>query len=246
VDPFDDVELGETLGSLAVLLSTSDSVQHDLQRLAELTARLIPDCSGASISMLVEGAPTSVAMTDRFALQLDLVQYEHDDGPCITALGGEMIRIEFIAADERFPHFAQGAADQRVQSVLSVPAIDHGAVVGSLNIYSHRRDAFDGAAHDTGLVMAAEVAHALVRSDVMGAARTTRDALQERYDESTLVARAQGVLVALQDCSVAQAGVLLRNAADDNGERLIRTAERILDSVRDHSETSTGPGSQHD
>jgi len=103
------------------------------------------------------------------------VQYEADDGPCVAALGGEMIRIGYIPADERFPHFAGGAGDQRVQSVLSTPAIDRGQVVGSLNVYSRQRDAFDDRARGTTLVMAAEVAHAVVRSVTLSTARTTPD-----------------------------------------------------------------------
>jgi GAF domain-containing protein len=120
-------------------------------------------------------------MTDRVTLQFDLVQYDAGDGPCVAALGGEMIRIGYLAADERFPRFARGAADRPVQSVLSTPAIDHGHVVGSLNPYSHDVDAFDDQTQDIALVMAAEVAHALVRSAVLSTARTTREQLQAQH-----------------------------------------------------------------
>jgi len=197
-----------------------------------VACRLIPECSGASISMLVEGEPSTVATTDRVALELDVAQYEGDDGPCVRALGGEMIRIGYIPVDERFPHFARGAADRRVLSVLSTPAIDHGDVVGSLNLYSRRQQGFDDGAEAVAQVIAAEVAHALVRSAVLSTARSTRERLQEQYDEHVLLSRAQGVLMALHDCSVAQADDLIRNAADRNGERLITTAERILSTVR--------------
>jgi GAF domain-containing protein len=238
MEPPEDVLLSQTLTSLAVALLNDISLKADLERLCRVTCRLIEHCSGASVSMLVEGEPTTVAVTDRVSLELDLAQYDGGDGPCIAALGGEMIRIGYLAKDERFPHFARGAADRRVQSVLSTPAIDHGHVVGSLNVYSHHVDAFDDRAHDTALVMAAEVAHALVRSAVLGTAHTTRDRLQEQHDEATLVARAQGVLMALHDCSVAQAHDLIRNAANTNAEQLRATAERILAAVRDDTETT--------
>jgi GAF domain-containing protein len=238
VEPTDDLRLSELLTSLAVALLRDTSLQGDLERLVRVTCRLVEPCSGASVSMLVEGAPSTVAVTDRVTMQLDLAQYEGGDGPCVRALGGESIRIGYLPADERFPHFARGAADRRVLSVLSTPAIDHGHVVGSLNLYSRRPDAFDDTARDVALVMASEVAHALVRSAVLGTARVTRDNLQARHDESVLVARAQGVLMALHECSTAQAADLLRNAADRNGERLLTTAERILQAAR---EDTTGP-----
>jgi GAF domain-containing protein len=241
VEPAEEVRLSGVLTSLAVALLNDNTLKADLERVTRVACRLVEHCSGASVSMLVEGEPSTVAVTDRVALELDVVQYEAGDGPCVAALGGEVIRIGFLAADERFPHFAHGAADRRVQSVLSTPAIDHGQVVGSLNLYSHQVDAFDDRARDTALVMAAEVAHAVVRSVVLGKARTTRDRMQEQHDESALVAQAQGVLMALQECSLAQAEDLLRNAADSNGERLRITAERILAAVRAETETPAPP-----
>lgn len=232
MDVPDDLRLSEALTSLAVALLNDKTLKASLERLAGVASRLIPACSGGSISVLVEGEPSTVATTDTVALELDIAQYDGEDGPCVRALGGEMIRIGYIPSDDTFPHFARGAADRRVLSVLSTPAIDHGTVVGSLNLYSRRPNGFDADAETVALVIAAEVAHALVRSAVLGTARTTRDRLQEQYDEHVLVSRAQGVLMALHDCSVAQADDLIRNAADRNGERLIATAERILSTVR--------------
>jgi len=102
-----------------------------------------------------------------------MVQYDNGEGPCLAALGGDWVRVGYIPADERFPHFATGAADRRVLSVLSTPAIDHGLVVGSLNLYSRALEAFDERAQDTARVIAAEVAHALIKSAVLGTARST-------------------------------------------------------------------------
>jgi hypothetical protein len=102
--------------------------------------------------MIVEGRPTTAAASDRFAFELDLVQYDHGEGPCVTALGGQTVRVGFIPNDERWPHFAIGPADRRVQSVLSVPAPESGPVAASLNVYSRKAEAFDGAAQDLARV----------------------------------------------------------------------------------------------
>ena len=169
-----ELHLANVLSELAVAMLTEKSLKADLERLSRVACRLIEGCSGASISMLVEGEPSTVAATDRLTLHLDMVQYDNNEGPCVQALGGEMIRIGVVSQDERFPHFAAGAADTRVQSVLSTPAIDHGTVIGSLNVYSHRQNAFDERAENTALVMASEVAHALMKSTIVDTARTTR------------------------------------------------------------------------
>jgi len=224
--------LTDALARLAIALFSDTTLRSDLERLCRVTCRLLANCSGASVSMLIDGRPTTVAVTDRVTLEMDMVQYEDDNGPCIAALGGDTVRIGFIPGDDTFPHFATGAADRRVLSVLSSPAIDHGAVVGSLNLYSRVSEAFDDEDQATALIMAAEVAQALVKSSVLTTGRSVRDQLQEQHDEATLVARAQGVLVALQDCSTAQAADLIRNAAAHNAEPLISTAERIIASVQ--------------
>src|SRR3954447_6930503 len=233
-----DPRLAAALTDLAIAIFTDQSLKADLERLTRVACRLVPNCSGASVSMLVEGLPTTVAMTDRVTLELDLAQYDAGEGPCLSALGGEAIRIGFIPEDERFPHFAVGASDRRVLSVLSTPAMDHGSVIGSLNLYSRVKDGFSDEDSATALIIASEVANALVRSSVMTMARTTREMLQQQHDESLLVARAQGVLMAVNECSLVQAQELIRSAADENGEGLTTTAQRILSAVRDDAERS--------
>jgi GAF domain-containing protein len=227
----EEVRLADVLTKLALSLINERSLKSDLDRLARVVCNLIPDSSGASVSMVVEGEPSTVAVTDRVALQLDLIQYDNNEGPCVAALGGEAVRIGFVPADQRFPHFAIGAADRRVLSVLSTPAIDHGKVVGSLNVYSQVEDAFDDEDRHTALIIAAEVANALVKSAVLSEATSLRDQLQEQHDSAALVSMAQGVLMAIHDCSQAQAHDLITGAAEANNERIVTVAERILSTV---------------
>jgi GAF domain-containing protein len=223
--------LTEALTHLGTALLRDRELKDDLDRVTRLACRLLPQSSGASVSMLATGRPTTMATTDEVAVELDLIQYDASDGPCIAALGGQSVRIGFVQRDERFPHFAAGAADTRVRSVLSTPAIDHGMIVGSINIYSNAIDAFDDASRDVGTVLAAEVANAIAKSATLRRARDARQQLQQHYDEQTLVARAQGVLMSIEHCSAAQARNLISNAASEHGERLAQTAERILANV---------------
>jgi len=223
-----DERLTEALTTLAVVLLTERTLKADLERLARLACRLIPGCTGGSVALLVDGEPTTVAVTDRVALEVDMVQYDNSEGPCIRCVGGEVVRVALVAGDERFPHFAAGAADRRVQSVLSTPVIDHGTVIGTLNLYGQRPAAFDTAGEEVALVIAAEVANAVTRSTFLARASTTRDALQAEHDEAVVVSRAQGAVMAMHDTSAAQALDLIRNAAATNDERLAVVAERIL------------------
>jgi GAF domain-containing protein len=224
-------ELVTALTQLAASVLQEKSLGDDLQRLARLTDRLIRRSTGVSVALLIDGKPSTVAVTDRVTLELDLVQYNTGDGPCLAALGGNQVRVAFLATDERFPHFAAGAADQRVRSVLSTPICYDGRVVGTINIYSDIEDAFSAADADMAAIVATAAANAIAKTELLGQAETIRDLLQIQFDESTIVARAQGVLMAFEECSVEQADALVRSAAEHNAESLIDAALRIIRSA---------------
>ena len=224
-------ELQDVLAALALALFTERTLKADLERLARLSCQLIPGCSSGSVALLIDGDPTTVAVSDHVAFELDVVQYEQSEGPCLAALGGRMVRVGVLAADERFPHFAVGAADQRIASVLSTPIHHEGAVVGTLNLYSQETHGFDERAEDVARVITAEAANAIVRSEVYATAHELRQRLQRSHDEAVQVAAAEDVLVALHGCSDEQARGLLEHATAATGDRLVDVARRILHTV---------------
>ena len=227
----DDSELTTILASLAVSLLTERSLTDNLRGLVRVAATLMPRCAGGSIAMLVDGEPTTVAFTDRVVLELDLVQYDRSEGPCLTALGGETIRVAHLQHDERFPHFAIGAADQRILSTLSTPIRNDAHVIGTLNLYSRTANGFDLRDEETALVIVAEAATAIATSKLFTSATTERNRLQADSDESSQMAVAEGVLMSLYECSAAQARGLIENAAGTTGTRLVDAARRIVDSI---------------
>ena len=188
IDPVEP-QLCEVITELAGIVLNAASLREDLEQVIGFSCRVLPGCDAGSIALLIDGAPTTVAVHEHVALELDVVQYRNDEGPCLSALGGERIRVDIVDADERFPHFAAGAADHRVNSVLSMPIHHHGDVVGTLNFYSFEPNAFDDTAEDIARLASSQAAHAIVRSDVLTAARQRRDQLQAHYDQTALVAR---------------------------------------------------------
>lgn len=229
-----DAQLATKLTMLAIAVLNERSLAADLQRLCVLATRHLAKSSGASVALLVDGKPSTVAVTDHIALELDLVQYNKDEGPCMTALAGRSIRVAFLPEDDRFPHFAIGAADQRIMSVLSTPIVYNDQTVGTLNVYSRHTNAFDDRDHDTAQLVAAEAANAIAKSQLLTSATTVKEQLQADYDEEVLIASARSVIMALQDCSADQATRLLQNASSSNDEPLVVIASRILEST--HSE----------
>ena len=224
-------QLQAALAELALAVFTSRALSENLERLLGVGCRLVPACASGSIAILVDGRPTTAAVTDHLAFELDVVQYDTGEGPCLTALGGQTIRFAVLDESELFPHFAIGAADRRIHSVLSTP-IHHGDdVIGTLNLYSRLPDGFDEQAQRVADVTAAEAGTAIITSRIYDQVRDHRDQLQAIHDEEAQIGQAQGALMAIQLCSAEQATGLLTHAANATGDDLIDVARRILDEV---------------
>ena len=128
------------------LALTQTTLPNKLEALAEVLKRTVPGCDAVSIALVVEEATVTGAVSSQLAVEVDLVQYAHDEGPCLTSMAERSpVRIDVLRQDERFEHFAPGAVELGVESVLSVPLVWTGDVVGSINLYSTEPNAFTDA-----------------------------------------------------------------------------------------------------
>src|SRR5215213_3465155 len=129
---------------LSEILLRERALGTNLALIAQTATETIPGCDGASIALSLQGRPATAAISSRIALEVDMVQYDTGEGPCLTAFASSRsVRIDAVDTADEFPHFAVGAAGVGVQSVLSVPAMRGEEVVGTLNLYSRTPGAFD-------------------------------------------------------------------------------------------------------
>lgn len=221
-------DLVNTLQQLAEVLQTERTLGVALANIAEAATRSVPGCDAASIAISISGRPATAAMTGTIALELDLVQYDTDDGPCLTSFRtASALRLDLYEEGERFPHIAVAARRIGVRAVLSVPAIWGGETIGTLNLYS-RRHPFDQSAETVAEVLAAQVAIAVSRSAEFSAARAVVEEAQRNADDHSQIAVATGLLIASQDCTREQAEGLLRGAADQDERTILQIAQRII------------------
>jgi GAF domain-containing protein len=217
------------LQRLAELLQTQRTLGAALAGIAEAAVVSVPGCDAASVALSIEGRPATAAATARVALELDLVQYDSDDGPCLRSFRNvETLRLDVVDAGDAFPHFAIAARAQGIKGVLSVPATWGSDVVATLNLYS-RRGRFDETAVSTATVLAAQVAIAVSRSPEYSAARATVEQAQRDLEDQSHLDVATGLLMGTQGCTAEQAEGLLRRAAADEEQTILEIAHRIID-----------------
>src|SRR3954454_19062371 len=129
-------DLVSVLQQLAEVLQTQRTLGAALAGIAEAATVSVPGCDAATIAISIEGRPMTAAMTARVALELDMAQYDSDEGPCLTSFRTmRTMRLQVAEADEMFPHFAAAARSHGVLAVLSVPAMWGSEIVATLNLY---------------------------------------------------------------------------------------------------------------
>ena len=122
-----------------------------LNRLTTMAGRareVAPECIGVSVAARVEGATFTLVATAEEIAELDAVQYL-EGGPCVDAVENAHGVARSVAGDDPLSEslwqaFSQASAAAGVRSTLSLPIMEQGRAVGSVNLYGGSLDAFDG------------------------------------------------------------------------------------------------------
>jgi GAF domain-containing protein len=221
--------LVQTLEHLAEVLRIESTLGVAVANIAEAATTSVPGCDAATVALSIRGRPATAAMTGIIALELDMVQYDNNDGPCLTSLrDARALRLDLYELGERFPHVAVAAERVGVQAVLSVPSRWGGEAIATLNLYS-RSGPFDESAETVAAVLAAQVAIAVSRSPEFAAARAVAEQAQRDADDHSQIAFARGILIGSQNCTVEQAEGLLQHAATQDVQTILQIAQRIIE-----------------
>lgn len=137
-------------------ISTGDStpevdVCRVLSQLCDLAGYSIDGVEAAAVVLLRHGVPV-LQSSNGFARAVDRIQYGTGDGPCVEAAaqGHTVVSGRLGTGEARWPQFVAATRSLAVESVLSLPLTAEQQVIGSINLYSRRRHAFDDQAVAAG------------------------------------------------------------------------------------------------
>lgn len=202
------------LARVMKLVKTHHTLPARLEAAAALAKRAVPTCDAAGVSLIVIGEPITSAATDKVVLEVDVVQYEMQQGPCLEAIArSDIVRVDLIDNDIRYSRFAPRALEIGINSIISFPLLANGRTVGALNLYSRRHDAFDG---DTERVIAPIVGYAaetLATSPLYAYSLDVVEGLVEAVDDQATIDQATGALMARNDLTGSEAFDVLRDRA---------------------------------
>jgi len=231
----------DEFAALARELALKPTLTTTLQAIVESAVKTIDGAEYSAITVKQGNFQyRTVASTGDLPLQVDAIQYEIGEGPCVDALtNGHVLRSDDLAVDHRWPSFGRRAtATTEVVSMMSHRLfLEDDDAIGALNLYSRKRAAF--ASLDTSVldVLATHCAVALARAAEHDENQHLRTAVESNRD----IGVAMGILMATQLVTKHQAFDVLRIASQHSHRKLRDIA---LDVIETGSLPGLGSGLQ--
>ena len=131
------------------LLAEMASVDELLAQVAGLAVDVVPGCDLASITVIRDGSPATVASSDERAERVDEMQYMAGDGPCLRAARSDKpvrhddtqhawlseVSDDFFRTGQSEPPWRRVARGADITAIVSLPIASSADIVAGLNVY---------------------------------------------------------------------------------------------------------------
>jgi len=214
---------------LATVVLAGRDLSDVLAEITTIARRGMPGSEATSITMIRNEIPFTAAHDGQLARDADELQYQRDYGPCVDAgRSGQLFLVTDMRTEQRWPDYARHAAGHGVRSSLSVPLPFQSTLIGALDNYATRPDAFGPDDVVLGEEVASWVAFAV--NNAHTAARTGEELAQMRTAmvSRAAIEQAKGVLMERHEVNVDEAFTLLSHASQLSNIKLRHVAEQLL------------------
>jgi GAF domain-containing protein len=226
------VDLTAAIAQMAGLVLSRETVDSALQLVTELARTATTGTMGAGVTVVDEHGKRSRAASDQVAERADALQYELDEGPCLTAWRTrEPVRIDDITTDARWPHWTDAVQPLGVRSMLSAPLLIGMESIGAMKVYSQRPANYGPTDEHIMRLLAGQAAILLANSQSLREARRLSRQLTEALTSRDAVAQAIGVMLARGAASRQEAFAALAAAARQSDRPVDEVARAVLDAV---------------
>ena len=223
--------LFEAMLELGQLQIAGQSLDDLVVRVADIAPKVAAGRAIAGVTMLRDGSPFTVTISDPAGLTLDEAQYEHDRGPCLAALrSGQIVVIEDMTAPpdaDDWAAFREAAIAAGVHSSISVPLQVRGRGAGAMNFYSRSAPPIDPRLHRSVEIFRVQAEVALANAEVYWRTVELADNLRTALENRDLIGQAKGVLMAQRRIGSDEAFALLRETSQRRNVKLRDIAEQV-------------------
>src|SRR4051794_16070955 len=220
-------EAARTIGAGRDLASTLDTIVH-------VARDSLPEIDEVGVTIVhADGTVETKAATGQPVHDLDALQYEYGEGPCLHAIGAEpVVLVEHAGQERRWPRFMPRAVAAGVRAQLGLRLFVDGDTLGALSLYSMSSDTLG---EDTVQVAELFAAHAAVALGRVRREETLTNALSSRK----LVGQALGIVMERHSLGEERALEHLTRAAEEAGVTLLDAARELVE--RSNARTDRNP-----
>ena len=217
-----------------MVLETTD-VESFLEDLTRMTVDAL-SASGnevfCGVTLLRPNRAGTVASSSPEALQMDEVQYEFDDGPCLQAARtNETVLTPDISLDSRWREYTGTISEFGLKSILGVPIPLDGETQCGLNIYAREANAFSDEMVREAEEFARGASKSLRLAVRIAHLAESRENLKAAMSSRTTIDLAAGIIMAQNRCSQDAAVAILRAASSARNMKLRDVAAAVVASV---------------
>lgn len=224
-------EVVESVTALSRLVMAHEDVGSTVGQIANLAVHAIDGAEVCSISLSRKGEITTVASTADIGLKIDQLQYETNEGPCLSSIEKQRtFQIPDMQQDATWPTFSKRVvAETGVKSMLSYVLDVHEGALGALNLTSSTHDSFSRDDVATGAVFAAQAGVALANALSQEVNRESIHQLEEALQSRQLIGQAVGLIMASQKVDAEEGFRMLVRISQNANVKVRELAEELID-----------------
>jgi GAF domain-containing protein len=223
-------ELASVFARLSGLLLSQETVATALGVVTQLAAETIPGTVGSGVTLVDEkGRKTSSGATDALVARADDLQYELDEGPCLSAWRSQSaFRINEMETETRWPRWAKAVTPLGLRSALTVPLIAGEMPSGAMKLYAREPEAYNERDERLLSMFAAQAAVLIANVQSLENAQRLSDQLKDALRSRDVIGMAKGVLIARDGVDENTAFAMLASTSQRESKKLRDVAETVV------------------
>jgi len=219
----------DELLALAGVALAHDDLRGALVEICRIASGAVRNADGATLMTVGASGPEAVAASSEWSKQLDEMQYEEHEGPCIDAARtGLLFRVRDSASESRWPSYAPRALEVGALSIVSIPMTVEAKTIGALDIYSKQVDAFGTEEVSLAEIIAAHAGLATQVAAALHGHRSLADQLRTAMASRAVIEQAKGIIMGTVGCDADAAFERLVLQSQHENRKLREIADELV------------------
>jgi hypothetical protein len=224
-------QLAHAFVGLADTLVADYDVVELAQQLIDSSMTLLPIAAAGIVLADIQGELRVFASSSEQTRLLELLQLEADVGPCLLAYRtGKAVLVDDLGVDsQRWPAFAERAAEYNYRSVSALPLRLRDERVGALNLFRTEAGALSSTDVAIGQALADVAAIGILHQRILTHSEVVNQQLQAALNTRVIIEQAKGVIAERGSVDMDVAFGLLRSYARSTQQRLADLARAVVE-----------------